>query len=305
MDLSPRRVLARVLDINSESPSVKSVLLEAGFPYPFFAGQWVTVWTPAPRLPSSAGSDSSTSTTLVPLSDRFHRRDATDPSSEKLRVSFTLTGNPTQAQQDGKISIAVKRTGHPATVYIHDILQIGDVLEIGAESEGTVYFTSDMSKTVILVAGGIGIASVLAMCRYMVAARCVQEAHLFYSVRDPIELAFHDDLVKLAEKSRGLMKLHFSATGETRDQKTLQGLADVSTTFLRTTEFSSFVKWKWPYFRGRWTVQSIQEIVKNSTMWTSMYFLAGPPGMIEDLSAQLRALNINPSRIRYEHWSSE
>jgi ferredoxin-NADP reductase len=268
------RISVRVVSVNSESPSIKSVQLDVGRPYPFFAGQWIDVWTPHPSI-----------------------------RGELICTGYSLISNPLQPAHSGKIAFAVRRTAHPATQYIHEDLYANDTLEISAEPQGSCFFTSDMGRSVVLIAGGIGITPMLSICRYICACRCVDEAHLFYSCRDPLEMAFHEDLKLLADKSRGLLKLHFTATGETRDQKTMQGLADVSTTFMRTSEFSSFVNWRWPYLRGRLTAQLIRECITSSALTSSHYYLCGPNQMITDLEAQIqKEIRVNPARIHYEKW---
>ena len=123
----------------------------------------------------------------------------------------------------------------------------------------------------LFVAGGTGISPLRAMLRHLIAADTGATLSVLYSARVPEELAFRDELERLAR--RDLIQLHLTVTGQ-----------------LATT---------WEGIRGRISIEALQRALPSKE---AVCYLCGPPAMVEDVPPLLRQLGVPSSHVRTEEW---
>jgi uncharacterized protein len=81
--------------------------------------------------------------------------------------------------------------------YLHDAVQVGDVLKVKAPS-GHFFIDSDASVPAVFIAGGIGITPMMSMLRWCVVAQPGRAVQLYYGVRSSADHAFKQTLEALA-----------------------------------------------------------------------------------------------------------
>jgi ferredoxin-NADP reductase len=123
----------------------------------------------------------------------------------------------------------------------------------------------------LFVAGGTGISPLRAMLRHLIATAAGAALSVLYSARVPEELAFRDELERLAR--RGLIRLHLAVTGQAAGP--------------------------WDGIRGRISVEALARALPSSD---AVCYLCGPPAMVEDVPPLLRRLGLPSSHVRTEEW---
>lgn len=123
-------------------------------------------------------------------------------------------------------------------------------------------------KDAVCIAGGIGITPFLGLINYFKDSnlREVKNVHLFYSVKNEQDSLFQAELERLsyAEPKLSLNLIHTETDGR------------LSVEMIKTT---------------------------LGELKDKLYFLCGPPKMMEDLKVQLRAMSIPAKNIIYEEFS--
>jgi ferredoxin-NADP reductase len=123
----------------------------------------------------------------------------------------------------------------------------------------------------LFVAGGTGISPLRAMVRHLISADTGAALSVVYSARTPEELAFRDELERLAR--RGLIQLHLTITGQTAPA--------------------------WDGVRGRIARETLARALPSKE---TVCYLCGPPAMVEDVPPLLRQLGVPSSQVRTEEW---
>jgi glycine betaine catabolism B len=123
----------------------------------------------------------------------------------------------------------------------------------------------------LFVAGGTGISPLRAMLRHLIATDGSATLSVLYSARVPEELAFRDELERLAR--RGLIRLHLAVTSQA-----------VAT---------------WDGIRGRISIEALERALPSND---AVCYLCGPPAMVEDVPPLLRRLGVPSSHVRTEEW---
>ena len=182
---------------------------------------------------------------------------------------YSITSSPLQP---GAIELAVKKLPFSrASTYLHDRAREGDTFIIRG-GFGEFYFDQSRIGPLALIAGGIGITPFMSMLRYIDEAGLDMDVTLIYSARTASELLFRGELEQLAARNPGISSV-FSVTGP--------GSED------------------WDGRSGRIDAALIQE---QGLPPDSLYYLCGPPGFEEGLSALLGNLGVRPGHIKVERW---
>ena len=117
---------------------------------------------------------------------------------------YSLSDSPTERRY---YRITVKRLWAPANAaqgtppglassYVHDRLQVGDVVEALAPS-GAFCLDLKSQRPVVMVAGGVGLTPLVSMLNALVATRSRREIWFFYGVRNRTEHAMYDHLDRI------------------------------------------------------------------------------------------------------------
>jgi ferredoxin-NADP reductase len=123
----------------------------------------------------------------------------------------------------------------------------------------------------LFVAGGTGISPLRAMLRHLIATDAGATLSVLYSARVPEELAFREELDRLAR--RDLIQLHLTITGQPTAS--------------------------WDGTRGRISIEALERALPSKE---AVCYLCGPPAMVEDVPPLLRRLGVPSSHVRTEEW---
>jgi ferredoxin-NADP reductase len=182
-------------------------------------------------------------------------------------AGFSITTSP---QRRGEIELAVKLSNrHPIAHWIHDDAAVGDVVTV-SQGQGPFVFLPEMSDNVVLIGGGVGVTPMLSIFRHIRDAGLPTRCHLVYSACNHREFLFREEL-------------------------------DAASTFenLRVTLTVTQPDPDWHGLTGRVDPVKLHSL---DTPDDTLYYLCGPKGMVEDLSAMLHSLGVPMSRIIFEKW---
>lgn len=179
------------------------------------------------------------------------------------------------ASEGDRIELAVQRVADgEVSPYLCDVLAVGDKIELRGPVGGWFVWRESDQAPVTLVAGGSGIAPLMAMIRARAAAGSRVPFRLVYSVRTPEDVMFADELRRRAREDGGL---------------------DVQLVYTRRTPEGS------PEPPGRLGVATL-----NTYGWPAEFtpncFVCGPTGFVETVSDILVALGHDPRRVRTERF---
>jgi ferredoxin-NADP reductase len=161
-----------VIDLHDETSTARTITLEVPDWPGHVAGQHVDVRLTAPDGYSAARSYSI----------------ASAPNSEK-RVEITVERLP-----DGEVS-----------PYLTQELAVGDRLELRGPIGGWFVWRTEQTEAIQLIAGGSGMAPLMAMIRSRTAFGNTAPFRLLYSVREPEAILYRDELEKLSNQDRTMM----------------------------------------------------------------------------------------------------
>mgnify|MGYP001605517710 CR=1 FL=1 len=128
------------------------------------------------------------------------------------------------------------------------------------------------AKPLVFIAGGIGVTPFVSMLRYLEQQNFPYPVSLFYSNPDRQSAAFREDLLGLAQKSRNFR----AVMTMTRDPD-------------------------WPGEKGRLDAKFLQKYLDRPA--EALYYLAGPPGFVNDIYGALVSLGVRALNIKTEEFS--
>lgn len=188
-----------------------------------------------------------------------------------VQRSYSISSAP-----DGNlVELAVQRVdGGEVSPYLCDVLTVGSQLELRGPVGGWFVWRATDPAPVTLVAGGSGIAPLMAMVRVRALEGSRVPFRLVYSVRTPEDVMFADELRRRAREDPGL---------------------DVRLVYTRRAPEGS------PEPPGRLGVATL-----NTYGWPAEFnphvFVCGPTGFVETVSDVFVALGHDPRRVRTERF---
>ncbi|MGV8920422.1 MAG: pyridoxamine 5'-phosphate oxidase family protein [Pseudomonas sp.] len=186
--------------------------------------------------------------------------------------NYTLSTAPS----DSFYRISVKRQG-PASMHLHDTLQVGDVIETRAPAGGFTLNAAE-KRPAVLLAAGVGITPMIAMLRHIAfeggRTRHKRKTWLVHGARSLAERGFDDELASLIEQSAGTIKQ-------------VRALTEVNGAILGQ-DYEA---------QGRVTI----DLLRTTLPFDDYdFYLCGPAAFMQGLYDGLRALNIADRRIYAE-----
>jgi len=170
--------LGTVVEIRQETPSVKSLILHLPGGTMHLAGQHVDV-----RLTAEDGYQAQRSYSI-----------ASAPEDKYLMLTV-------ENVDDGEVS-----------PYLTGVLQIGEQLELRGPIGGYFVWSAsdarDTSSPLLLVAGGSGVAPLMAMLRHRANAGHKVPVKLLYSSRSYEDIIYREELEHLVENDPSLRVIH-------------------------------------------------------------------------------------------------
>ena len=183
-------------------------------------------------------------------------------------AGYSITSTPLEK---GTISIAVKKLPEAkSAIYLHEKAQVGNTFVLVGPG-GEFHYKEGEGRSVVLIAGGIGITPLISMFRYVREARLAVKLVLLYSARVPSEFAFYDEL-KAASAQSPNITCHFTVT---RQEET----------------------WDGPV--GRVDHGLLRDYAADED---SVFYICGPDEMPDETAEVLKELGVEESRINTEAW---
>lgn len=181
-------------------------------------------------------------------------------------AGYSVTNSPLLR---GEIELAIKSAKHPLANWVHQA-QPGDHLSV-SQGQGPFVYVPEMSDNLVLIGGGVGVTPLISIFRYVRDAGLPTRTHLMYSVSDSREILFCNELQAAARAHDNLL-VSITVTHPDADWRGLTGRIDPIK--LHTIEMPD----------------------------DTLFYLCGPKGMVEDMSAMLHELGVPMSRIIFEKW---
>lgn len=157
--------------------------------------------------------------------------------------------------------------------YLNDVLQEGDLLDVGAP-RGSFCLDPRTAGPSVFLAGGIGITPLISMITSQARSATGHPLYLFYGVRDGSEHTFKTELKKLAAEYPQLKVITCYSRPTPQDQP--------------QRDFDH---------QGRVTLDLIRRTLPSSNF---QYFLCGPTAFIHDLTEGLRQWQVPAEAIHSE-----
>ena len=236
--------LGTVVEIRQETPRVKSLILDLPEWTAHFSGQHVDV-----RLTAEDGYQAQRSYSI-----------ASAPEDKFLMLTV-------ENIDDGEVS-----------PYLTDVLRAGDQLELRGPIGG--YFVwaagdaNDDRSPLLLVAGGSGIAPLMAMIRHRANSKSRVPTKLLYSSRSYDEVIYREELDRLTANDPSLRVIHTLTRRQPED---------------------------WTGYRRRIDRAMLAESAWQSTE-NPLAYTCGPTALVETVANHLLELGYEPGRIKTERF---
>jgi ferredoxin-NADP reductase len=233
--------IAIVKSIRQETPSVKTFTLALPNWFQHKAGQHYDV-----RL---AGSDGCQTECSYSIASEPERTGEIDLTVEKI--------------EDGKVSS-----------YMHDILLVGDQIEVRGPIGGYFAWKTSMAVPLLLVAGGSGIVPLMSMIRHVTAMSLNIPLRLLYSSRTPDDVIYSDELSGLQD-SRCKLEIFYTFTRQMPPG--------------------------WSGYARRIDTHMLREVA--GLLWAkAQAYVCGPTLMVEAVANGLLQVGLAPRQIRTERF---
>lgn len=123
-----------------------------------------------------------------------------------VKRSYTIASSPSQR---GHVELTIKRNPEGlVSRYMHDELQVGDKIRIGAPG-GKFFFDDHQSKAVVLIAGGVGITPLMSITRYLTDRSWHGTIYFINAVRSQDDKIYEAELSNLAHRFENLRVLTY------------------------------------------------------------------------------------------------
>lgn len=232
----------RVAQIFEETPFVKTFrLVEPSggkFPFSYLPGQFITV--------------------------------TVAPAGLSVKRSYTIASSPTQRDS---CEITVKREEHgTVSAYLHDCVHEGELLQFTGPS-GAFTFTGEESKSVVLIAGGVGVTPMMSAIRYLTDRSWRGEIYFLFGCFSEQNIIYREEIEYLQRRHKNL---HVTILLEEPPTKTGESR----------------------YLTGRITKEILTGRVPEIT--SRRVHICGPPPMLDAVKEMLAELDVPPENIKTE-----
>ncbi len=131
-----------------------------------------------------------------------------------------------------------------------------------------------MKNNIVLIAGGTGITPLIGILRYATDKNIPNKIKLFYSVKNPGEIIFHEDIKRI--KQSNLNFEYFITITRPEDHHV------------------------WDGRRGRIEHNLLGENIENIS--ESVYFLCGSKEFVDNIISMLQNLGVKREQIKTDVW---
>ncbi|KAJ7322457.1 hypothetical protein JRQ81_018744 [Phrynocephalus forsythii] len=201
---------------------------------------------------------------------------------------FSICSSPGLLEKEGILELAVKRTTHPPAHWIHTKCTLDS--EVALRVGGNFYFDpqpADPPANLVLIAGGVGINPLFSILLHVADLHRAREnkrtvykmgmTDLFYCAKNTHELLFRKHILDLTSAFPGKMSCSFHVTQQS----------------------SPVCEKLQPYIKERrLSGNDLEKYISKDTLW----YICGPPPMIEFISELLENLGVAQKNIFFEKW---
>jgi ferredoxin-NADP reductase len=125
----------------------------------------------------------------------------TAPDGYQTERSYSAASAP---ENVGNVELTVERIADgEVSPYLHDVLVIGDQLEVRGPIGGYFVWEVAAGGPLLLIGGGSGVVPLMAMLRHRAAHQATIPARILYSSRTPEDVIYRQELDALAAGDRG------------------------------------------------------------------------------------------------------
>lgn len=163
---------AKIVDIVSRTPRIKSFFFALPEPFDFRAGQHVDI-----RL--------------------------TAPDGYQAMRSYSIASAPGGAANSIEIAIDLLDDGE-VSPFFHEVAAVGDEIEMRGPLGGYFVWSPDDGGPLLLIGGGSGLVPLMSMVRARDTAGAAVPAALILSARHWDEALYGDELIELEQRQTGL-----------------------------------------------------------------------------------------------------
>ena len=196
----------------------------------------------------------------------------TAPDGYQTQRSYSIATAPeTRSVLDLTIEKIVDGEVSP---YFHDVVVIGDRVEMRGPIGGPFTWTGSMGGPLLLVAGGSGIVPLMSMLRHRDSTARHVQTFLLYSSRSLDDVIYREELDALAEAGNGLQVAH---------------------TFTRSAPEG------WDGYARRVDVEMLSDVF-NRLGAIGRAYICGPDGFVETAANALVDAGVSPERVRTERF---
>ncbi len=179
------------------------------------------------------------------------------------------------APEDGQLALVVERLEDgEVSPYLTDELRVGDRLELRGPIGGWFTWEAREGGPLLLVAGGSGIAPLMAMIRHRAAAQSDASCRLLYSSRSREETIFAEELDRLAAQDAALEVIHTLTRSQPAD---------------------------WTGYSRRIDREMLEEVAPSPEQ-RALAFICGPTPLVETVATVLVELGHDPARVKTERF---
>jgi ferredoxin-NADP reductase len=193
----------------------------------------------------------------------------TAPDGYQAQRSYSVASAP----ENGRVELLVERLEEgEVSPYLTDELRVGDGLELRGPIGGWFAWEARDGGPLLLVAGGSGIAPLMAMIRHRKEAGSDAPVRLLYSSRSHEEIVFREELDRLATGDDELRVTHTL----TRSQPP-----------------------GWTGYDRRIDAEMLGEVAPEEF---ALAFVCGPTPLVEGVATALVGLGHDPTRVKTERF---
>jgi ferredoxin-NADP reductase len=186
--------------------------------------------------------------------------------------SYSIASEP---ERQGEVDITVERLDDgEVSSYLHDVLLVGDQIEVRGPIGGYFVWEADMSDPLLLIAGGSGVVPLMSMIRHRAAARANNPMALLYSSRTFEDVIYYNELDVLSKSNSGLKVFHTLTRSQPAD---------------------------WKGYARRIDEAMLREVA-GLVGSAAQVFICGPTLMVESAANALVKIGIDSNRIRTERF---
>ena len=191
-------------------------------------------------------------------------------NDEKIKTAraYSISSSPAQKQY---LEIALNEVAE-FTKRIFS-LKPGDFLKFKGPY-GKFYFNEEIKNNIVLIAGGTGITPLIGILRYCTDKNLQNKIKLFYSVKKPEEIIFHDEFKRI---------------------KQINSNFEYFITITRPEDHHV-----WDGRRGRIEHNLLGENIFNFK--ESIYFICGSKEFVDNIISMLQKLGVERAQIKTDVW---